>query len=501
MLSTAGSRFQIPAQVMFHIINGVGFFTGMVYNHSTPDLYVGNAHHSLGWVVVASTIVWTLLSICVTCGKRRATVRAPEKPSRAQNLEEYGLLNQYEGRLSRDSGHGTERHSESLLASRQNSSDSSHPQFKATTDDLSLSEENDIESKKFTGHSIGFISRTIGRLRTENTLQGARFAQTLLEKILLLLGFVALLSGLIVSGGLFRDREIFSGLAHFIKGGIFFWYGLLTLGRWMGAFTEFGWAWNIRPQPPLVAKWKWRIPSAEFTESFVIWLYGASNVFLEHLNNWGKDWSAQDLEHVSITILFFGGGLLGMLVESDWLRKLINTPIIVQKCDKEEEYQASGPLRTDTDEWSEPQTYRAPMNPMPATVIMLLGMMMGAHHQSSMVSTMMHAQWGGLFTAFGIARATTYVLMYIKPPTSHFAGRPPSELVAAFCLTSGGIIFMNSASDTVAAIEENGLDAMTIFTLTMGLTGVVMTWQIVVFAVRGWAIRRERAAAGRPLSW
>lgn len=57
------------------------------------------------------------------------------------------------------------------------------------------------------------------------------------------------------------------------------------------------------------------MPSAEFVESFVIFFYGASNVFLEHLAAWGHAWSAQDLEHVSITIMFLGGGLCGMLIE------------------------------------------------------------------------------------------------------------------------------------------------------------------------------------------
>lgn len=36
------------------------------------------------------------------------------------------------------------------------------------------------------------------------------------------------------------DR-VFNGLAHFIKGGIFFLYGVITLGRWLGAFSELGW--------------------------------------------------------------------------------------------------------------------------------------------------------------------------------------------------------------------------------------------------------------------
>jgi Protein of unknown function (Ytp1) len=77
----------------------------------------------------------------------------------------------------------------------------------------------------------------------------------------------------------------------------------LSLGRWAGCFANIGWAWNIKPN-------KTKKPSAEFVESFLIFFYGSTNVFLEHLAAWGKEWSAQDLEHISITIMFFGGGLV-----------------------------------------------------------------------------------------------------------------------------------------------------------------------------------------------
>lgn len=78
----------------------------------------------------------------------------------------------------------------------------------------------------------------------------------------------------------------------------------------MGCFGDLGWSWNIKPGPEVVGRIKSRVPTAEFTESFVIWLYGASNVFLEHLAAWGGTWTAQDLEHISISIMFFGGGLV-----------------------------------------------------------------------------------------------------------------------------------------------------------------------------------------------
>ncbi len=57
---------------------------------------------------------------------------------------------------------------------------------------------------------------------------------------------------------------------------------------------------------------KWT-PSAEFAESALIFIYGITNIFLEHLGGAGDEWSAQDLEHVSITILFIGGGLVSQI--------------------------------------------------------------------------------------------------------------------------------------------------------------------------------------------
>lgn len=66
-------------------------------------------------------------------------------------------------------------------------------------------------------------------------------------------------------------------------------------------------AWNIRPRS---ASKRWT-PSAEFVESALIFTYGSTNIFLEHLGNWGGEWSFEDLEHISITVLFIGGGLVG----------------------------------------------------------------------------------------------------------------------------------------------------------------------------------------------
>ena len=130
----------------------------------------------------------------------------------------------------------------------------------------------------------------------------------------------------------------------------------------------------------------------------------------------------------------------GMLVESTKVRDLLSTTVAIL------------PARTDihpTDAEAlraTPKTYNFSMNPMPGLIILLLGIMMSSHHQTSMVSTMVHNQWGTLFIGFALARAVTYILFFLSPPTSVFASRPPSELVSSFCLISGGLIFMASVS-------------------------------------------------------
>ena len=129
-----------------------------------------------------------------------------------------------------------------------------------------------------------------------------------------------------------------------------------------------------------------------------------------------------------------------MLIESTKIRDLLNNTVDVLPASQELHPVEAQALR------AKPRTYGTSLNPLPGLIILLLGIMMSSHHQDSMVSTMIHAQWGTLFIGFALARAVTYILFFVSPPTSVFASRPPSELVASFCLISGGLIFMASVS-------------------------------------------------------
>lgn len=487
LFSISGSRYRLPVQFLFLVVNGVGVLLATVYNASTPDLYPNNAHHKLGWVltwIMCAQVVMGLISVYT----KPKVDRDGFTPVSTENMEQHhrihALSQAQTHRFSNDSGQGTEPNTASL---RSQSISSTHSDEHQLPDVRQEHDEEDQDEKHGLMHGSRvdkFLAKKIPAMLSSRVLRGFQFIYNLIDRLILILGFVGLTTGGVTYGGLFMGSRIFSGLAHFIKGGIFFWYGILTLGRWAGCFADIGWAWNISPKTQ-----SGRRVTAEFVESFLIFFYGSTNVFLEHLAAWGSKWTAEDLEHISITVMFFGGGLCGMLIESHGLRSLLNT---TKDSRMEHSYSTSS-----EEEQEEPKTYRFSMNPIPALIVLLLGIMMSSHHQETMIGTMIHAQWGTLLVGAAFARAATYIIFYLSPPTSIFPGRPPTELITAFALMAGGIIFMASARDCIIAIEENKLDEMFIFTVTMGMITFLMAWIILVIALKGWAVRRENRGVAR----
>ncbi|KAL4875807.1 hypothetical protein BJY04DRAFT_201081 [Aspergillus karnatakaensis] len=494
MLSIARSRLALLSQFVFLVVNAVGLFVGIVYNSQTPDLYENNAHHKIGWIgtfVVVAQVIMALIFAYAGRGEKveSSYERAQFLPVSTEDMAEtptYPAGIRHEYRWSRDSGQGTERNSASLR-SRPSSPSCASPSdeydgFEKPEEDLP---EQNTQSRGFLHSTVldRFLTNRVPSIVSGRALRILSFLYNVIDRLILQFGFIAIVTGAVTYGGIFKSNEIFNGLAHFIKGGIFFWYGILTLGRVMGCWADLGWAWNVKP-PREIVGWKANIRSGEFTESAVIFSYGASNVFLEHLSNWGGAWTATDFEHVSIAIMFFGGGLCGMLFESKRVKGWLNNTVVRAPSHLEARETAQAA-------WHAPDTQEVSLNPMPALIFLLLGMMMGSHHQSSMVSSMIHKQWGNMLVGFALARAATYVLMYLKPPTSYLPSRPPTEIIAAFCLISGGLVFMLSARNVVEAIEYYELDAMFTFTVAMGFTAFIMACEIIFIAIKAWAVKRQ----------
>ena len=322
MLSIARSRYVLPLQFTFLVVNALALLIGVVYNHKTPELYENNAHRKTGWIVTWIASAWVLMAliqIYVNRNEEHSFDDETTQPLNAANVAEYERVKEEDlespYRYSNDSGQGTERNSASLYGSRSPSVESEDQQFpgparRNTHDELDDMEDVNLEKPKPKSRFDAFFSRNVARFVVGRTAKAFRVLYVIFERTIIVQGLVAILSGTVVYGGIAHGGAVFNVLAHYVKGGIFFVYGFLTLGRWMGAFADLGWAWNMKPSREVVGRRKANMPSAEFTESFVIWLYGCTNVFLEHLAAWGDAWTAQDLEHVSISVLFFGGGLV-----------------------------------------------------------------------------------------------------------------------------------------------------------------------------------------------
>ncbi|KAI1760919.1 hypothetical protein GGR53DRAFT_57784 [Hypoxylon sp. FL1150] len=511
MFSIARSRHTLAIQFLFHFTNAVGVLLAITYNANTPDLYPNNAHHKLGWIVTWAACAQVMISlvgrVAGMMGKSGDQESGEEEqafiPVSTQAMAEHQRMNDamyaHPYRHSNDSGQGTEPNTESLRSNSVSTAIGQEAPIELNSRRAHCDDDDELEDLHFKPAEILpskpanlFISKVTSKISIR-AWKVLSLAYNFIDRTILIVGYIALCTGIITFARFFEGPHVFSGLAHWIKGGIFFWYGLLTLGRWCGSFGELGWAWNVRPKQKHSSQ-KWR-PTAEFVEGALIFTYGSTNIFLEHLGNAGKEFSSQDLEHISITVLFIGGGLLAMLIESTRIRELLNTTV----------YDAalSHPSHAYNDEELEtleaPGHYEFSINPIPALVILLLGIMMSSHTQQSMISSMVHKQWGNLLTGASFARGLSYVLLYLKPPRSILPSRPPTELLTAFGLIAGGTIFMASSSDTIDGMIHYDLDAMFFYTVTMGFVGLTMAWVVIVLALKGWAVRKESSRASK--SW
>ncbi|SCU77983.1 LANO_0A01772g1_1 [Lachancea nothofagi CBS 11611] len=288
----------------------------------------------------------------------------------------------------------------------------------------------------------------------------------------------------IAVGNLFGEGiRVFNILAHWIKGGVFVTLGIVSLARYCGCGASNGWAWNKHTTQahPSNALQNWRrlilpygsVITVEFIESFLIFFYGSTNVFLEHLSNEDGHWHAKDLQHVSIAFMYIGCGLCGLITEyklSEWRNQHSVNDRIPHS------------LMIGTPGFSP--------NPFPAFTIFWTGILMSQHAQASATSTAIHVQWGYLLSYGSFFRLFTFLLLIWKPNKDEKPARPFTELIVSFCLLCGGLIFMESTDQVVEALEYRGLTSMFTFNLSVGFTTLFMAWEMILLLWKDWLQKR-----------
>ncbi|EIN10584.1 hypothetical protein PUNSTDRAFT_125363 [Punctularia strigosozonata HHB-11173 SS5] len=316
------------------------------------------------------------------------------------------------------------------------------------------------------------------RPRTSLVLRIGNGIFATMERVLVFAAWAQVTEGIVVYTGGCRQNYLNGCLAHIIKGSIFWCYGLASFARFLGAFSSMGWAWNRAPHGD-------RYPTAEFTECFVIFLYGATNTWMERFGaHPGDPYTTKQIQHIGIAVMFWFAGLVGMGIESKTIRRWL----------------ASGSSIV-SDELSpgqaieEPASYRASFNPFPALVIGVTGAAMAAHAQTYLFQVQIHSLWGNLLLGFSVLRCLTYFFMWLGPPRSILPSRPPTEALGSFFLACGGLAFISSTEEiTLAAMRRGRDDVMMFLNVTVALTCLGFCWTLAVVLFKAWLQSRTHPA-------
>ncbi|KAM0752108.1 hypothetical protein T439DRAFT_333349 [Meredithblackwellia eburnea MCA 4105] len=475
-LKAGGSKLSLIPQAIFLLFALLGHLMGVAYNSATPDLYPNSSHTKLGWVVMVLTLALNAVDVyhfaltILSWYKKKSGAAA-------SHIEETEKLVDNSGRNSNEYDPETVMSPVSLEDDETtevnwtpNSGATTPPHVRggSTMSEDTLYDSADHSSSSFKNSNNRTTTSLRSRLSTTLSV-----AHTVVERSIVVLAYVQVLSGIAVYSGSCRGAYGNGCMAHTIKGSIFVWYGLLTFARYVGAFSGLGWAWNRRPDG-LRPGWQ----SAEFVESFVCFLYGASNTWLERLGKTGA-WSIKDMQHASIAVMFWFAGALGMLLESRTVRSWLSQAAV----------RSSSRPAADI---VEPASAAFSFNPFPAMIIGVTGVAMSAHHQTYVFQVEIHALWGLLLGGFAAFRFLTYFFLFLRPPASILPSRPPTEALASLFLTCGGVVFILSTEQvTFAALRHGGDDMMAFLNMTVALVCIWFTWILTLFALKGWASTRS----------
>lgn len=218
MFSVARSRLALPVQFLFLIVNALGVFVGIIYNSQTPDLYENNAHHKIGWIatwVMVAEVVMGLLFAYSGRNKHPSDARyetvtfLPVPPDSRQDDRTSSSHPGYQYRWSRDSGQGTERSSSSLNSLRTDSPE----RGRRLTRDVQLDEfeekpidEPNFMSRKWRFPGSAFVDKHLARripgLLSQRVLNSLRVIYIIIERTILPLGFISILTGAVTYGGI-----------------------------------------------------------------------------------------------------------------------------------------------------------------------------------------------------------------------------------------------------------------------------------------------------------
>ena len=213
MLSVSRSWLALPAQLSFLGLHSVGLLLGAVYSFKTPDLYENNSHNKIGWIitwVVVAQCIIGLVKLAVNfkkyddyaeeqCAYSPITIEALTQ----QHQEAY-LPDDY--RYSRDSGHFTasETSRSQSISSMHDQESEEHQKFLQYQDKHADTDPEYAEKQGFLRSTKAqSVATYIAAMISQRTMKALSFAYHIIDCLSMLFGFVAIVSGAAVYGGVF----------------------------------------------------------------------------------------------------------------------------------------------------------------------------------------------------------------------------------------------------------------------------------------------------------
>ena len=213
MLSIARSRFALPTQFLFLIVNGLGMLFGIIFNGQTPDLYENNAHHKIGWIASCVACAQVIMSLIFTyAGRGDADATASEQaaflpiPTEENtghhHLYPSGVLHGY--RWSGDSGQGTEP-----SESSPSSPTCVPPEFRGFEKPEDLGKPVGPRSWIRNTFADRFLASRVPAMVSSRVLGILNVVYMIIDRILLPFAFVAIATGGVTYGGIMVIRSFF----------------------------------------------------------------------------------------------------------------------------------------------------------------------------------------------------------------------------------------------------------------------------------------------------
>ncbi|KAF5388133.1 hypothetical protein D9615_000262 [Tricholomella constricta] len=485
----------------FYALCALGCASSGLYRKLTPNMYEGAVHSKQGYLVLLLALSLSAIDILALMRRIVTFWRSGEKFSiktfwrsaiLGRQVDQDRVSLEYTG-LVVDEPEEFEESKVSLSPVRQSGDLDPIEEYSGDTaqwaNDVhhhrryhrrhqSTASERTVFGAASPMHSLDKVYDVKGALKSNVGLirRIGKGCFAVLERFLIFAGLAQTLLGIVIYTGGCRGNYTNGCLAHLIKGAIFWSYGLVSFARFLGSFAELGWAWNRTPNSNAV--------SAEFTESLVIFVYGATNTWMERFGaKSGDPFTTKQIQHIGIAVMFCFAGLIGMGIESKKIRNWLAASTFAS-------------IRTDhvaQDAVEEPASYSASFNPFPALVIGVTGAAMAAHTQTYMFQVQIHALWGNLLVAFAVLRCFTYFFMWLGPPKSILPSRPPTEALGSFFLACGGLVFMFSTEEvTIAAMRRGRDDVMMFLNVAVAMTCFAFCWTLFVVGFKGWLKSRLR---------